>query len=313
MALLQLPSAATVVEVGPRDGLQSFSRWVDTAVKVMMIDRLSAAGLPVIEAVSFASPKAIPHLRDAEEVMERIKKSPATTYRGLTPNRRGAERALATPVDEIAGLVTASATYTSKNQRMSIAQATEEGLEVFRLADRAGRRFVMGIGMAMWCPYEGTIPEAVVLELAGRFWAAGVRSYVVAGSMGMEDPAHVARLFSRLADAFPGIELAYHVHNMAGMATANIIAALHAGVTAFEGSICGLGGGVATPRPIGNLPTEDIVQLLNTSGLDTGLSTAAVVEAARDIAEMLELPHQSHALLYGTREDVLKATPCRTS
>jgi hydroxymethylglutaryl-CoA lyase len=301
-----------VVEVGPRDGLQSFSRWVDTGVKVEMIDRLSAAGLPVIEAVSFASPNAIPHLRDAEEVMERIKKRPGTTYRGLAPNRRGAERALATGVDEIAGLVTASATYTSKNQRMSIDQAVGEGVEAFRLADRAGRRFVMGIGMALWCPYEGRIPEALVLDLTGRFWAAGVRSYVVAGSMGMEDPVHVAHLFSRLFEEFPGIEVAYHVHNMAGMATANIIAALQAGVTAFEGSICGLGGGVATPRPIGNLPTEDIVQLLNTSGLETGLSTTAVVDAARDIAHMLDLPHQSHALLYGTREDLLNPKPCLT-
>ncbi|MCC7272479.1 MAG: hydroxymethylglutaryl-CoA lyase [Alphaproteobacteria bacterium] len=305
--MIAWPAAATVVEVGPRDGLQSFPRWVDTAVKVRMIDRLSDAGFPVIEAVSFASPKFIPNLRDAEEVMARVRKRPGAVYRGLVPNRRGAERAVGTGVDELAGLITASATYTRKNQNMTMDAAVEQAIGAFQVADGAGLGFVMGIGMAMWCPYEGVIAEETVLAIMRRLHEAGVRAFTLAGSMGMEDPRRVGRLFARAANAFPGVALGYHVHNMSGMATANILAALDAGVTMLEGSICGLGGGMAT-RAVGNLPTEDIVQMLNESGIATGVATDGAIAAAKDVAAMLDVPLQSNAAVYGSRGMVLAAS-----
>lgn len=305
--MIDWPASATVIEVGPRDGLQSFPRWVDTDVKVRMIDALSAIGFPVIEAVSFASPKFVPHLRDAEEVMSRITKRPGTIYRGLVPNKRGAERAVNTGVDEIAGLITASATYTKKNQNMSIAAAIDQAIESFRVAEAGKLRFTMGIGMAMWCPYEGTIAEDQVLDIVRPLHNAGVRSFALAGSMGMEDPRQVNTLFSKLRETFPNIALAYHVHNMSGMATANILSALDAGATAFEGSICGLGGGMAT-RAVGNLPTEDIVQMLNETGIATGVDTDAAIAVAATIAGWLDIPLSSSTGIHGSRGMVLAAS-----
>src|ERR1700733_10366173 len=147
---LSLPNKIIVAEVGPRDGLQSFPRWIDTTTKVAIVDRLSDLGLPVIEVSSFAHPKVVPHLRDAEEVFERIKRRPGTVYRALVPNARGARRGAKAKVDEMLGLITISATYTHKNQNMTTDQAIEQNLESFRIAEAAGIPFVMALGMAFW-------------------------------------------------------------------------------------------------------------------------------------------------------------------
>src|ERR1700733_14116159 len=244
---LSLPNKIIVAEVGPRDGLQSFPRWIDTATKVAIVDRLSDLGLPVIEVSNFAHPKVIPHLRDAEEVFERIKRRPATVYRGLVPNARGAERAASARVDEMLGLITISATYTRKNQNMTIEEAIAENLESFRIAEKHSIAFVMALGMSFGCAYEGQIPEENVIAVARRLHDGGVRRFYLAGSLGMEDPAHVNRLFRRLGEQFPQASFGFHLHNLSGMATANILAALDAGAAWLEGAICGIGGGIAMP------------------------------------------------------------------
>ena len=186
--MIQWPARVAVVEVGPRDGLQSFHRWVETDIKVAMIDRLSELGFAVIEAASFSHPQAVPMLRDAEEVFRRIKRRPGTIYRALTPNAKGAERAIASGVDELLGLITVSEAYSRKNQRMSVADATEQARKAFEIAERAGARFVMALGMAFWCPYEGRISEDRVLALIARLYSYGIRRFYLAGSVGMEDP-----------------------------------------------------------------------------------------------------------------------------
>ena len=147
---LSLPRKVVVAEVGPRDGLQSFPRFIDTDTKVAMIDKLSDLGFPVIEVSSFAHPSIVPHLRDAEEVFERIKRRPGTVYRALVPNARGAERGAKARVDEMLGLITISATYTRKNQNMTIDQAIAQNLTSFKIADTSGIPFVMALGMAFW-------------------------------------------------------------------------------------------------------------------------------------------------------------------
>ena len=307
--MLNLPESATVVEVGPRDGLQSFPRWIDTDTKVRMIDRLSAAGFPVIEVTNFAHPRVIPNLRDAEEVMERIARRPGTVYRALVPNARGAARAAGTRVDEMLGLITVSATYLRKNQNMTVDEAVEQAVQAFHIAEKAGARFVMALGMSFWCPYEGRIPEAQVLALLARFHDAGIRRFYLAGSVGMEDPRHVNTLFRSIRERWPTIEIGFHVHNLAGIGTANILAALDGGATSIEGSICGIGGGMTLPSTmgsVGNLPTEDIVYLLNEAGVATGLETAAVLAAARDVAALLGIEPRSHIAHCGTRADVME-------
>lgn len=306
--MLALPSRITVVDVSARDGLQSFHRWVDTDVKVKMVDRLSDAGFPVIEVTNFAHPRVIPHLRDAEEVMARITRRPGVVYRAQAPNARGAERAVAAKAGEILGLITVSEAYNLKNQNMTLESGVEAAITTFRIADAASIPFVMAVGMALWCPYEGRIPEDRVVSILDKLRNGGIKRYYLAGSLGMEDPRHVNGLIRMALDRFPDIEVGFHVHNLAGCGTANILAALDAGASFIEGSICGIGGGIMTPTTmgsVGNLPTEDIVHLLNEMGIETGITTSAAVAAARDVAALLDIKPQSYVTAAGTRADVL--------
>jgi hydroxymethylglutaryl-CoA lyase len=304
---LHLPGRIIVAEVGPRDGLQSFPRWIDTATKVAMIDRFSDLGLPVIEVSSFAHPKAVPHLRDAEEVFERIKRRPGTVYRALVPNARGAERGAQAGVDEMLGLITISATYTRKNQNMTIDEAIAQNLDSFRIAEANGIAFVMALGMSFWCAYEGLIPEDDVIAVVRRLHDGGIRRFYLAGSLGMEDPAHVNRLFRRLVELFPQAAFGFHVHNLSGMATANILAALDAGVTWLESAICGIGGGIAMPTTlgsVGNFPTEDLVSMLAEMGVETGIDPERTVVLSWEIAALLDIAPQSHRGSGATRKTI---------
>ncbi len=309
--MLNIPEKITIVDVAPRDGLQSFPRWVETDTKIAMIDRLSEAGFPVIEVTGFARPQVIPNLRDAEEVLAGINRRPGTVYRALVPNAKGAERAASSPVppDEILGLIVASETYLKKNQNMTTGQAVEQGVRAFQIAEAAGMRFVMAIAGSFWDVYEGRTPEAKVLDLVESFHAAGIRRIYLAGSMGMEDPRHVNRLFSEVKRRWPDLETGFHVHNMAGVATANIVAALDGGASFVEGSICGIGGGIAMTSgtgSVGNLASEDIVYLLNEMGIETGIDTAAVIAAAREIAGMLGVVPAGHVAHCGSRNELME-------
>jgi hydroxymethylglutaryl-CoA lyase len=306
--MLDLPDRITVVEVSPRDGLQSLPRRIDTATKVQMIDRLSNARFPVIEVTGFAHPSKIPNLSDAEEVCARIARRPGTIYRGLVPNARGAKRAASCSLDELVGLIIVSPTYLAKNQNMDIDKAVEQAVEAFRIADAADQRFVVALGMAMWCPYVGAIPDEDVISLVERLRYAGIRNFYLAGSVGMEDPRHVGRLFATLGKRFCDCIFGFHVHNLSGFAPANILAALDAGVSWIESAVCGLGGGIAMPAgigKIGNFPTEDLVIFLEEIGVRTGLDPTEVLDCAQDVATMLGIPMESHAGRGSTRAAVL--------
>jgi hydroxymethylglutaryl-CoA lyase len=307
--MLTLPDAVTVVDVSARDGLQSFHRWVDTDVKVAMVDRLSETGLPVVEVTNFAHPRVIPLLKDAEEVMARITRKPGVVYRAQAPNPKGAERAVAAKAQEILGLITASETYNLKNQNMTLERGIDAAIATFRIADAAHTPFVMAVGMAMFCAYEGRIPEQHVLELVGRLRNGGITRYYYAGSLGMEDPRHVNTLIRMTLDRHPDVAVGFHVHNLAGNGMANIVAALDAGASFIEGSICGIGGGIMTPTTmgaVGNLATEDIVHLLNELHVKTGVATDDVIAAAWDVARLLDITPRSHVTGSGTRAQVMR-------
>jgi hydroxymethylglutaryl-CoA lyase len=307
--MLSFPKKVTVVDVGPRDGLQSLDKWIETDRKVAMIDRLSDAGFPVIEVTSFAHPKVVPMLRDAEAVMARIKRRPGTVYRALVPNKRGALRAVETDVDEVLGLMTVSASYLAKNQNMTLDEVIAAGGDCFRVADQAGRAFIMALGMSFFCPYEGVIPEESTLGCVARLRDLGIRRFYLAASTGMEDPRHVNALFRRAFDRFPDCDFGFHVHEKMGLATANLVAALDAGVTLVEGSICGIGGGIAFPGgtgSVGNLPSEDIVHFLNEMGIETGIDTQAARAAALDVAKIAGIPAASRLATIGTRADAMR-------
>lgn len=307
--MLNLPDQITISEVGPRDGLQSLDKWVDTDTKIAMVDRLSRAGFPVIEVTGFARNTVIPNLKDAEEVCARIERRPGTVYRALVPNVRGTERALGSKLDELLGLITVSETYLRKNQNMSLPEAIEQGIECFRTADQAGIGFVMAVGVSMWCAYEGTIPQDKTIAVLRQLREGGIRRFYLAGSMGMEDPAQVGALFHRAAKELPDCEFGYHVHNLSGWGTANVLAAVDAGATFIEGSICGIGGGIAMPTSVasvGNLPTEDLVAMFEAMGVRTGVDPGEAVAASREIAAMLGIEARSHAAHVGTRAELLE-------
>ena len=306
---MRFPEHVTIVDVAARDGIQSFNRAVDTETKVAIVDRLSTTGLPVVEVTGFAHPRVIPNLTDAEEVCARITRKPGVTYRGLVPNARGAERGIKTELDELLGLITVSAAYQKKNQNMTLEQGIEAAIETFRIADGAGKKWVMALGMSMWCAYEGLIPQDRVLDMISTFHNAGMRRFYLAGSLGMEDPRHVSELFSRVLDQHNDIEVGFHVHNLAGSGLANVLAALDAGASFIEGAICGIGGGIAMPMTIasvGNLATEDIVHMFNEMGIETGVETEEIVSASRDIARLLDIEASSHTAHIGTRADVME-------
>ena len=306
---MKFPSKITLVDVAARDGIQSFKRAVDTDTKVAIVNRLSVTGLPVVEVTGFAHPRVIPNLADAEEVCARIERRPGVVYRGLVPNARGAERGIKTDLDELLGLITCSAAYQKKNQNMSLEEGIDAAIDTFRVADKAGKQWVMALGMSMWCAYEGRIPESRVLDILGKFHNAGMRRFYLAGSLGMEDPRQVSELFGRVLDTHPDIDVGFHVHNLAGTGMANVLAALDAGATFIEGAICGIGGGIAMPRTIasvGNLATEDIVHMLNEMGIETGVETAQIAAAARDVGKLLHIEPGSHTAHVGTRADVME-------
>ncbi len=302
---MKFPQRMTVVDVAPRDGLQSLPKWIPTELKIRMIDRLSEAGYPVIEVSGFGSERALPMLKDAEEVFAGITRRPGTIYRGLAPNAYGAKRAVNAGADEILGLTIGSATYLKKNQNMDPEKGIAEAIQAFQTAEEAGRSYVAAIGMAFWCPYEGLIPEEKVVYIVQRFYDAGIRKMYLAGSVGMEDPRHVNHLFTRLNDQFADIELGFHIHNVSGMATANIVAAMDGGAKWLEGASCGIGGGIAMPASVGsvgNFASEDLVRLLSVCGVETDGSADEALAAARDIAEMLDIEARSHSMLGCTRE-----------
>lgn len=302
--MLDLPDRTSIVEVAPRDGLQSFPRQVETRTKIALVDILSDAGFPVIEVTSFAHPRAVPELADAEAVMAGISRRPGTIYRALAPNVRGAERAVAADADEVLGLIVISRTYLRKNQNMTLEEAVDAAIRAFGVTAAARRRFVAALGMAFWCPYEGHVSPDAVVRTVEQLHAAGVRRFYLAGSVGMEDPRRVHALFKHLCRGWPDAFFGYHVHDRAGFAPANILAALDAGASWLEGAVCGLGGGIAMPGgigPTGNYPTEDLVHLLDSSGVATGLELARVVNAASQVASLLDVTPGSRAARLGTR------------
>jgi hydroxymethylglutaryl-CoA lyase len=258
-SLLQPCGLIKLVEVSPRDGLQSLPGVYPTDVKVQLIDALSAAGLPKIEVSSFVRPDVVPQLADAEDVFSRIKRRPGTVYRGVCANRRGAERAVSAGVDELLAFITASPTYNLKNAGMSIEENVREIERIVRVVEMAGIPLVVGIGVCTFCPYEGEIPVNRLLEILGSIWSLGVLEFYVGTSVGVDGPRRIFELTSTILDRWPSMTLGLHMHNTNGMALANAVAGLQAGVTVYEGAVCGIGGGIRMPQhmaPYGNDATE---------------------------------------------------------
>ena len=281
-------------DVVARDGFQIEPNFIPTERKIELIDLLSATGVAKIEATSFVSPKAVPNLRDAAEVMAGIRRNPAVTYVALIPNARGAERALAADVDEVVMVVSASETHNLANVRRSVAQSFDGFREVFDVLRGSRTRPVGAVATAFGCPFEGVLPDAQIVDCVARYVDLGVAGVTFGDTTGMADPSRVEQLVGAVRKRWPDLPLTLHFHNTRGMGLANVLAGLAAGVVRFEGCLGGLGGCPFAPGATGNVCTEDVVHMLQCMGYDTGVDLDRLLAASRRLGEIVghDLPGQ---------------------
>lgn len=270
----------TIVEVGPRDGLQNEPAAVTTTDKVKFIDRLSGAGLPVIEASAFVSPRWVPQMGDAADVFAAISRRPGTRYSALVPNARGLERAMAVGVSEVAVFGAASETFSRKNLNQGIDESFEAFAEVCRLAGQVGVRVRGYLSTSFGCPFEGPVSADRVTELGERLLELGVFEVAVSDTIGVAQPGQVRHVLETVLSRLPLDRLALHFHDTRGTALANVMAGLEFDVGVYDASAGGLGGCPYAPGATGNLATEDLVYMLNGLGIETGIDLARLVEAS---------------------------------
>src|SRR5438067_8261957 len=291
--LSTLPRSVRIVEVGPRDGLQNEKALIPTAQKIQFIQMLADAGLPVVEATSFVSPRAIPQLSDASEVMTNLSRHSSTSYPVLVPNLKGMERALAAGVRAIAVFTAASESFTRYNINATIAESLANFRPVIALAQQDKISVRGYISTVFGCPYEGKVEPRHVLNLAQALLEMGVDELSLGDTIGVATPNQVVDVISLLVTdgAIPIEQLAVHFHDTRGTALANVLIALQLGISIVDSSAGGLGGCPYAPGAAGNLATEDLLYMLNRMGIETGVS----LEKVWDASAFLE-PYLSHPL-----------------
>ena len=276
-----------IIEVGPRDGLQNESVLVSTEDKVALIERSIAAGLRRIEATSFVHPGRVPQMADAEAVMAAVPRRDDVSYIGLVLNRRGFDRAVAAGVDEVNCVVVASETFSQRNQGMSIADSIENVRGLATEALGAGLTLSVTIAASFGCPFEGEVPESTVLDIARQVADLGVNEIAIADTIGVGVPAQVRRLLTGIGEIAPHVQTRCHFHNTRNTGYANAIAALESGVASLDASTGGIGGCPFAPAATGNIATEDLVYLLDRSGVKTGVDLDQVIETGRWLSGVL--------------------------
>jgi len=296
---MDLPKSVTIVEVGPRDGLQNETYFVPTEKKIELIERLSETGLKRIEITSFVHPKAIPQLQDSEEVVKRVQRKPGILYSTLVPNEKGLERALASGVEEIAFFVSASETHNQKNVKMSIGESLRGFRNIAEKALSNGMRMRGYVVTAFGCPYEGRVKPEKVEFIVDEYKALCVLEIALGDTTGMANPVQVGRMVDRIKPQLGEMSLALHFHDTRGAALANVLAALQEGVTVFDGSIGGLGGCPYAPGASGNVATEDLVNMLEEMGIKTGIDLQKLIDCAKYAGEIIKKDLPSHLIRSG--------------
>jgi len=276
-----------VYEVGPRDGLQNESASIATSDKIAYVDRLSDAGLPVIEVSAFVSPAWVPQMADAAEVFAGIARRPGTRYTALVPNLKGLARAQDANVTDVAIFAAASETFSRRNINQSIEDSLATYAEVVSRALASGTRVRGYLSTAFGCPYEGDVPIERVVDLTARLLDFGVYEVAVSDTIGVAHPGQVRQLLERLLARVPAGQIALHFHDTRGTGLANVLAALPYDVNTFDASTGGLGGCPYAPGASGNLSTEDLVYMLHGLGYDTGVDLTALLRASALMAPLL--------------------------
>lgn len=295
------PQRIEINEVGPRDGLQIERILVATDDKVAFVDALSACGFARIEVTSFTSPKAIPALADAQDVMRRIARRPGVVYTALIPNIRGLERALQAGTDEMNLVMSCSETHNRANLRMTREQSFDELAAILRRAGEAGVPCNVSLSTAFGCPFDGDVPADDVMRLARQLADAGAQGITLCDTTGMAYPTQVARLCETFQRALPRTALTVHLHNTRGMALANAVAAWQTGVTRFDAAAGGLGGCPYAPGASGNVNTEELVHMFDCMGVATGVALAPLLDIVRGLPGLVQRALANPLLAAGPR------------
>lgn len=283
------PTHIEIVEVGPRDGLQSESRILPTATKVEFAGRLADAGLRRIEVASFVNPKRVPQMADAEAVLAALEpRARQTQFIGLVLNRKGYDRAQAAGCTEVGMVIAASESFSQRNQGSSIDEGVDAWLDIARAAREAGIRAQITISTAFGCPFEGEVPIERVVRLAERVAAGRPEEIAVADTIGVAVPTQVSALIAALRLALPGTKLRAHFHNTRNTGLANAYAAVESGVAVLDASCGGIGGCPFAPAATGNIPTEDLIYMLHRMGVDTGVNLTALLDTSRWLQQALD-------------------------
>ncbi len=290
---MPMPRRVRIVEVGPRDGLQNEKAVVPTDVKVELVERLAAAGLPAVEAGAFVSPKWVPQMADSAEVLARVSRRRGTAYPVLVPNEKGLEAALAAGVEEIAVFGAASESFSRKNINCSIDESLERFRPVAARALERGLKVRGYVSCVLGCPYEGAVEPAKVAEVSARLAEIGCYEVSLGDTIGTGTPAKARAMVEAVAARVPVERLALHFHDTYGQALANILACLETGVSVVDSSVAGLGGCPYAKGASGNVATEDVLYMLDGLGIETGADLSSVAETGSWISDALGRPNGS--------------------
>lgn len=290
---MSMPKRVSIVEVGPRDGLQNEAEPIATAAKLELIDRLGAAGLKRIEAASFVSPKWVPQMADHREVMTGIRRRPGVIYSALTPNLKGLEAALECGVEEVAVFAAASEAFSQKNINCSIAESLERFAPVIERARESNVRVRGYVSCVLGCPYEGKVAPAQVAEVSKALYEMGCYEISLGDTIGVGTPLKAKRLLDAVSRDIPRDKLAVHFHDTYGQALANLYAVLEEGIGVIDSAVAGLGGCPYAKGATGNVPTEDVIYLLNGLGIDSGVDLDTLAETGVWITQTIGKPNRS--------------------
>jgi len=283
------PARIEIVEVGPRDGLQSESQVLPTAQKIEFIRRLVAAGLDRIEVASFVNPKRVPQMADAEAVLSALAQAvPRKRFIGLVLNLKGFERARSAGCSEVGMAIAASESFSQRNQGCSVEEAVQSWLQIAQAARAAGMRAQLTISTAFGCPFEGEVPQDRVVRLAERVASGQPDEIAVADTIGVAVPSQVTDLLGTLRTAIPQMKWRAHFHNTRNTGLANAWAAVQAGAAALDASCGGIGGCPFAPAATGNIPTEDLIYMLHRAGIHTGVDLPGLLDTSRWLQATLE-------------------------
>ncbi|WP_164219590.1 hydroxymethylglutaryl-CoA lyase [Virgibacillus sp. YIM 98842] len=297
---LSLPSKAIICEVAPRDGFQMEADWIPTEEKVKIIRKLAKTGVKSIEVTSFVHPKAIPQLKDAEEVVGTvIDEMNGIDLRALVPNLKGAERAVLAGVKKVKTMLSATDSHSLSNANATVKDAQDKQAPIFDYASKENIAVMGSVSVAFGCPFEGAVPVKRLVEIVRRYNESGVREISLADTTGMAHPKQVYDTLEVLLKEFPHITYSMHFHNTRGMALANTLAALQQGVTHYDSSIAGLGGCPYAPGATGNVATEDLVHMLEEMGVSTSTNLDELIHAAEYVRNIISVDKDSYMLTAG--------------